>query len=127
MNTRMVSVAALLALGVGVSFWIRKTLRDEATADTRGVTQSSKVVGGTPLITSPIRNPAFVAPASTLTLLNDANKVDVSMLLPQSLQIQSPRIDYLQPFGSLTAARAAFNAPLQTVASNYRPSSYAII
>lgn len=117
-------IGAAFAIGaVGALWWLKRGLQESGGESTRGVTSTAKSSNVTKdaVVTTPIHDPGFVAPATTLSLLP---KTVLSVfdrvrgfVLPAAPSAKA------QPFGNVLSARAAYTAPIRP---EYKPTSYGI-
>lgn len=116
--------AAFLVGAVGAVWWLRRGLQEAGGEATRGVTTTAKSSNVTKdaVVTTPIkRDPAFVAPATTLTLIPKAAQAVFDrvrgFVLPAAPSAKA------QPFGNVVSQRAAYTAPIRP---EYKPTAYGV-
>lgn len=114
-----------IAVAAAVAFWLRNSLKESAANDTRAVT-TSRAGGelGVGVTTTPIKTAAYATARTTLDKLRKAfGGASENPGIP-SKNARVPANAKLTAYGSKDLARAAYKSPVQSVAANYRPSSY---
>lgn len=115
-------VGGIVVAGIGL-LYLRNFLKNAGGFNVRDVTTTKKEGG---LTTTPIKTAAVAAPPSTLQLLLGTARETVKSILP-SLNTRVPANAKTTPYGNTTSAAAAYRAPIQSNAANYRPSAWASI